>query len=271
MYNSRILPVTQALGMLHGGSKVAASQLLSSLFVNASCCSALEQASFARNVAGKRSSHMAKLYAGAAERNARPILDVLRRSFVQLQPESASCRRVLEFASGTGQHTVSVFAEGGLLGEHGSIQPSEIDESSIQSIVAYRDESCRASQILDPLHLDVTTDPRAWGVESGAFDVVFCCNMVHISPWETTAGLFRAGAHVLRSGGLIVMYGPFSVDGDMVDSNRQFDLSLRSRDARWGIRDLRDVSEQATACGFELQEKVAMPANNMILLYQKRG
>ena len=212
---------------------------------------------------------MAKLYAGAAERNARPILDALRRSFAQLQPESASCRRVLEIASGPGQHTVSVFAEGGLLGERGHIQPSDIDEGSIQSIAAYRDECSHASQILTPLHLDVTTDPAAWGVESGAFDVVFCCNMVHISPWETTAGLFRAGAHVLRSGGMVVMYGPFSVDGDMVDSNRAFDLSLRGRDPRWGIRDLGEISEQATTFGFELRDTVAMPANNMILLYQK--
>ena len=49
------------------------------------------------------------------------------------------------------------------------------------------------------------------------------------------------------------------------------DLSLRSRDPSWGIRDLEDVVKAAEDQGLYLVESTEMPANNLILLFRKRA
>eukprot|EP00937_MAST-01D_sp_MAST-1D-sp2_P000015 g15.t1 len=207
----------------------------------------------------------AKRFTGAAERNAAPILKILKRYLPQLLP--GACR-VLELASGTGQHSVRVFAES--LGH--AVQPSDPEPESVRSIACYRSESAASELVRAPLQIDVLTEPAEWGVEPGAFDYVFNCNMVHISPWATTAGLFRGARHAVREdGGLVVMYGPFSVDGEMVDSNRAFDASLRARDSSWGVRELREVEAVAAAAGFALRERVPMPANNFMLFFQRNA
>jgi hypothetical protein len=48
--------------------------------------------------------------------------------------------------------------------------------------------------------------------------------------------------------------------------NLAFDVDLRERDAAWGIRALADVLAQAARVGLHLRERVAMPANNLLLV-----
>jgi hypothetical protein len=50
---------------------------------------------------------------------------------------------------------------------------------------------------------------------------------------------------------------------------RSFDMSLRSRDPSWGVRDLEDVVKAAEDQGLHLVESSEMPANNLILLFRK--
>jgi len=89
--------------------------------------------------------------------------------------------------------------------------------------------------------------------------------MVHISPWESTLGLF-AGASRLDVP-VVYLYGPYVVDGETAPSNRDFDRSLRGRDPRWGVRELRDV--ETAAAGFALAAVIAMPANNLSLVFRR--
>ena len=45
------------------------------------------------------------------------------------------------------------------------------------------------------------------------------------------------------------------------------DQSLRTHDARFGIRQLADVQEQATLAGLQLQARHTLPANNLLLVW----
>ena len=107
---------------------------------------------------------------------------------------------------------------------------------------------------------------------------LFVANMTHISEWESTCGLLRGAAHMLgrvsngNDGGALFVYGPFRVDGQQTaPSNAEFEESLKARNALWGIRDKdADMATEANKWGLALVEAVQMPANNMILVFQKR-
>ena len=103
-----------------------------------------------------------------------------------------------------------------------------------------------------------------------AADAIVCNNIIHISPWAVTEGLMRGASRVLRSGGILFLYGPYKIDGrHTAPSNEEFDVSLRSRNAEWGIRDLDDVTALAAGHGLALVETVPMPANNFSVVFRR--
>ncbi len=199
---------------------------------------------------------MAKGFAPAAERNREPILEVLGR----VLPESGT---VLEIASGTGQHA-AFFCE---RLPHLRWQPSDVSPDALRSIEAWVTELAR-DNLLSPVELDVVQP--SWPVE--AANAVVCINMIHISPWETTEGLFRGASSLLDEGSPLVTYGPYRLHGrHTAPSNIAFDESLRSRDRRWGVRDVDELAALAGRMGFSLEDRVEMPANNMTLVWRRVG
>lgn len=179
--------------------------------------------------------------------------------------------RLVEFGSGTGQHAAAI----GEAMPDVMIQPTEYDPVSFPSIRAWTAE---LPNVLTPLEVDASTprpsDPAApWcGLLPHHFDVALAINVTHISPWPVTVGLVQGGARVLRPGGKLIFYGPFLVDGaPTTPSNAEFDASLRHRDASWGLRDIALVDAEARAVGLELLARDAMPANNFLLVWRKRG
>lgn len=209
----------------------------------------------------------------AAVRNRQPILDVLLRV---LPPAG----RALDIASGSGQH-VSWFARH-LPGW--SWQPSEFAAASLPSIAAWSvlseadlAESPQATagvgalvNIAAPLRLDVCS--AEWPV-SGAFDAISCINMLHASPPATLPGLMQGAGRHLAPQGVLATYGPYILDDEpLAPSNVEFDRWLRTeRDPSWGIRRLADVVAQARGAGLRLRERVAMPANNLMLIFEREG
>lgn len=194
-----------------------------------------------------------KRHAPAAQRNRGPILEVLRR----VLPERG---HALEVASGSGEHVVA-FAEG-LPGWRFS--PSDLDPTARASVDAWVAELGLAN-VAPAVALDACHWP--WPVTSA--DAVLCSNMIHISPWETTLGLLRGAGQVLPSGGTLVLYGPFYVDGQTAPSNVAFDDDLRGRDPSWGVRELGEIQTIARTHGLVHEQSVAMPANNLTVVFRR--
>ncbi len=196
----------------------------------------------------------AKRYAPAAERNTQPIIAAISKYL-------PATGRVLEVASGTGQHCVALAAAFPTL----TWQPSDLSDDALASIHAYIREAQR-DNLMSPVQFDVCND--APPLES--YDVVLCINMIHISPWQATLNLLGHASSLLPVGGRLILYGPYKVDGDWgAQSNAEFDQSLRSRDPSWGVRELRDVESAGAGHGLGLEALIPMPANNHTVVFQK--
>ena len=191
-------------------------------------------------------------FSPAAERNRDPILELL----TPMLPESC---RVLEIASGTGQHAEH-FAR---MRPAWQWQPSDADAASLPGIAA---RCTGLPNVASPLHLDVL---QPWPATLTGFDAAYCANMLHISPWATCAALMNGVAHALVPNGALLIYGPFIVDGEpTAPSNAAFDASLNARDPAWGLRRLSAVIAEADAAGLRFEQRVAMPANNLVLVFR---
>jgi len=197
----------------------------------------------------------AALTSPSAARNREPILAVLRR----VLPARGL---VLEIASGTGEHAVHC---AGALPDL-TWQPSDRDPEALASIAAHRAEA-GLPNFLAPLALDVTAP--SWPVERA--DAIVAINMIHIAPWRAAEGLIEGAGRLLAPGGVVYLYGPFMEDGrHTAPSNAAFDESLKARDPAWGVRDVAAVAELAARHGLDLKKRVAMPANNLSLVFRKR-
>lgn len=196
------------------------------------------------------------LSSAAARRNAEPILRVLRAHL-------PAHGRVLEIAAGSGEHAVAfATALPGL-----DWTPSDPSEEARASIAAWRAQAALPN-LNPPLALDML-DAATW--PPGPFGAIFCANMIHISPWETTTALMTlAGQTLTDPGGLLVLYGPYAeADVPLAPSNAAFDASLKRRDPSWGLRDRDAVTAEAHAHGLALTRRVEMPANNLMLLFRR--
>jgi SAM-dependent methyltransferase len=193
--------------------------------------------------------------APAAARNREPILRVLR----DFLPQPAL---VLEIASGTGEHAAWFSSAIPEL----TWQPTDHDPEALSSIAAWRDIT-GIPYLVPPLHLDASS--HTWPVAHA--DVVVAINMVHIAPWNATRGLIAGAARVLTKGGLLFLYGPFREGGvHTAASNAAFDADLRARDPYWGIRDLDEIVVLAKQHRLMGLERIAMPANNLSVVFRRR-
>ena len=195
-------------------------------------------------------------FSPAADRNKQAILDVLR----QVLPDHG---HALEIASGTGQH-VAWFAAAL---PRWTWQPTDAMPASLGSISAWVAEQGLLN-VRPPLVLDVMAPE--WLPGDARFDLIYCANMLHISPWATCAALVRGSARHLADGGVLVTYGPYLEDDvPTSEGNLAFDQSLRAQDPAWGIRRREDVEHEAARAGLRLLARHAMPANNLLLVWGK--
>jgi SAM-dependent methyltransferase len=195
-----------------------------------------------------------RLYHAHVARNRQPILDVLAR----VLPRGAL---VLEIASGSGEHAV-------FFAQHLPLvrwQPTDTDGGALASIAAHR-AGAALPNLLEPLHLNAAA--QRWPVESA--DALVCNNMIHITPWRITEGLMAGAGRTLPNGGILYLYGPYGIDGrHTAPSNADFDAWLKAQNPEWGIRDLAEVAALAQRHGLELTETVAMPANNLSVIFRR--
>lgn len=191
----------------------------------------------------------------AADRNKAPILAVLEG----ILPGQA---RVLEIASGTGQHAAHFAAAK----PRWAWQPSDVDRRVLGAIAA---RCATLANVRPAIVFDILAPPAA-GVPGGPFDAIFCANMIHIAAWQTCAALMQLAARELTAEGALVVYGPFIEAGvPTAGGNLAFDADLRQRNPQWGLRDVGAVDAEAARAGLRRVERHAMPADNLTLVYRR--
>jgi SAM-dependent methyltransferase len=193
-------------------------------------------------------------HAPATSRNREPILAVLKR----VLPKTGL---LLEVASGTGEHATFIaprLAEGLLW------QPSDANAEALADIDAHT----RGARNILPAILLNAADTH-WQIRSA--DAAFCCNMIHIAPWAAAEGLFAGASRILADSARLILYGPFKRHGvHTAPSNQSFDDDLRARNASWGVRCLdTEVMPLAERSGLVLEEIIAMPANNLTVVFRR--
>lgn len=196
------------------------------------------------------------LAAPAVARNRESILAALR----DVLPASGT---VLEVASGTGEHVVHFAAALPAL----TWQPSDPEPAYRRSIAAHA-RAAGLANLRPPLDLDAASAP--WPIRRT--DAILCINMIHIAPWAATLGLMEQAGRILAPGGPLFLYGAFRENGrHTTDSNAAFDADLQMRDPRWGVRDLEAVVRVAEDRGLRLDRRMALPANNLGLVFRRTG
>lgn len=201
----------------------------------------------------------AKRYAVATQRNREPILEVLQK----VLPSEGN---ILEIASGTGEH--AVFFASQLQGCQW--YPSDRDPELRASIEAWSKE-CPTDNLHPPLDIDASSQP--WAIETTGIriDAIVNINMIHIAPFAACEGLMAGAGRILSRDGILYLYGAYKLKGrHIAESNAAFDRSLREHNPQWGVRQLEDVIAVAQKANLVLQEVIAMPANNLSVIFRKK-
>jgi len=198
-------------------------------------------------------------FAPATQRNREPILEIL----LQVLPKKGT---VLEVASGTGEHGI-------FFSYHLAPRiwlPSDPNPELRQSITAWQ-EFFPCDNILPPVDLDASAE--VWPVETdfvleSPINAIVNINMIHISPWSACLGLMAGSGRILKSGGILYLYGPYKQNGKhTAPSNAAFDEYLQSQNSAWGVRNLEDVIAAAQANNMKLEKVYSMPANNLSVVF----
>lgn len=199
-------------------------------------------------------------FAPATQRNREAIAAVLK----QYLPAQGS---ILEVASGTGEHAqffAPLFAPRWWL-------PSDPDPVCRESITAWQDHQ-PLENLQPPLNLNVTDFP--WAVEKQSLPdpitAIVAINMIHISPWTAGLALLEGAKRILPKAGILYLYGPYRQGTvETAPSNEAFDQSLKARNPAWGLRNLETVTAAAQERGLSPLAVIAMPANNLSVIFIK--
>ena len=200
-----------------------------------------------------------RLFFPATLRNRDPIAKVLSQ---YITPKGV----LLELASGSGEHGV-FFQKIFPTITWQTSDPKLIHRKSIISWVAHYQLSMKM-----PEPLDIDVEKRPWPITKKLKSLIkgiVCINMIHISPWSCTKALFEESKNILKKNQFLMLYGPFlRKDKQISESNLNFDHSLKRQNPLWGIRHLEKVNEIALNNGFDQQNIIEMPANNLSVIYR---
>lgn len=202
----------------------------------------------------------ARLFSASAERNAEPIHDVAVPR-LSMAAATGAPPLLFEIGSGTGQHMIHLARSL----EDWTLQPSDPNPAHLASIAAWIAHE-KARNIAPPLQLDI----RARRFPAELLGGILAINVLHITPIEVTHAILDCAASGLAPTGVLILYGPFArADAPLEPSNAAFDADLRAENPEWGLRNTRDIVEEARRRGLRLSGEIAMPANNLILFIEK--
>ena len=197
-----------------------------------------------------------KLYSDSAARNAPVIFEVLS----QYLPDKG---KVLEIASGTGQHC-AFFAKTFCNLEW---QPSDIDPKRLDSIKAYITETNQAN-INMPISLDATAEN--WAKKINTYNVIIAINIFHLISNKEMKSLIRESSLALQTSSYFVIYGPFMRGGELTsDQDIKFHTSLIECDPDIGYKDDFDILDEIEANNLSPEAIIEMPSNNLMFIAKK--
>ena len=236
---------------------------------------------------------LSKMHSPPADRNKDPIWKVLQAHVFSQHLQTTTTTtttpsnsnndswKILEVAGGAGVHTVHFVTQ--LAKEYPTQsfqwQSTDAEEPYRASQVVYFEEDL-APDLLErhvaktplPLTLNehgIIEDDTRKVILPDSIDVILNINMIHISPWEATVGLMKLARESLKEGGILYLYGPYKRNGTAAASNLKFDGFLKAKDARFGLRNLEDVTALAESEGLQVLEVMEMPANNLSVILRK--
>ena len=199
---------------------------------------------------------MKKLYSDSAARNAPYISEVL----FEYLPDKG---KVLELASGTGQHCIYFSEKFSNL----EWQPSDIDKKRLDSIEAYRQEITQAN-IKRPLLIDATVEK--WDIQINNYDAIIAINILHLISFKEMKNLVRGSSSALKSNGHLIVYGPFMRGSELTsDEDIKFHSSLVECDPEIGYKDDFDILDEIEANNLCPEAIIEMPANNLMFVAKK--
>lgn len=199
---------------------------------------------------------MKKLYSDSAARNAPYISEVL----FEYLPDKG---KVLELASGTGQHCIYFSEKFSNL----EWQPSDIDKKRLDSIEAYRQEITQAN-IKRPLLIDATVEK--WDTQINNYDAIIAINILHLISFKEMKNLVRGSSSALKSNGHLIVYGPFMKGSELTsDEDIKFHSSLVECDPEIGYKDDFDILDEIEANNLCPEAIIEMPANNLMFVAKK--
>lgn len=199
---------------------------------------------------------MKKLYSDSAARNAPYISEVL----FEYLPDKG---KVLELASGTGQHCIYFSEKFSNL----EWQPSDIDKERLDSIEAYRQEITQAN-IKRPLLIDATVEK--WDTQINNYDAIIAINILHLISFKEMKNLVRGSSSALKSNGHLIVYGPFMRGSELTsDEDIKFHSSLVECDPEIGYKDDFDILDEIEANNLCPEAIIEMPANNLMFVAKK--
>ena len=200
-----------------------------------------------------------KPFSQACENNKQPILSVLQDAF-------KASKHVLEIGSGTGQH--AVFFAANL--PHVQWQCADQIEYH-EGIHAWMREF-PSSNLHKPMHVKLPEQPWQSSAASAnnsdiVYDAYFSANTAHIMQPHEVACMMDKISNDLPYGGVFCQYGPFIQNGEFTsESNALFHEKLIAT-GRGGYRDIAELQAWAPALG--LKKVIDMPANNLMLVWEK--
>lgn len=211
-------------------------------------------------------------YSPAAERNKEPIFEQLKN----LLPSSGI---VLEIGSRHGQHCQyfgeQIYSSQLKTKIKCKWQPTDYIKDTFKQIELRRDlnKVDIKSFILKPKILNLLDENWENKYEKDDIQLIYISNVIHITDWQCSIGLFRGAGNILKTGNNLVLYGPFIINDGNHDteneSNSRFSKSLNSRNKAWGVRNLEDIIKLADKYKLKHAQKINMPANNYIMVFKK--
>jgi len=186
--------------------------------------------------------------------------DLIAAELKRLAPTQG---RVLEIASGTGEHVIRFAAAMPGL----DWQPTDPDPTRRASIAAWAAEA-RLPNIAPPRHLDAAR--QGWAADHGPAEMIVLINLLHLISAPEAEIVLTEVAAALALHGIFALYGPFLRDGEATsEGDAAFDASLQAQDPAIGYKDVAEVCARLVGAGLSHVETVAMPANNLLVVFER--